>query len=558
MHVPTGKGPLTAPSTSEEVLSHAGLVRRDGRRRPGLLPLGAEMVDAVLAHLAARMPGGAPQSVIVPDDSEPVEGMVAMARQDLRSYRELPLRLGVRRGSAWFIARLSAAPIGELGALGEAIAEAGLGVTRVVAPDGDGVVVVDEAGGYAFLACSRCGAAAEAEVAPIAPTDHGPTEVAAGEPEVVSTPGSRRVDDVCELMGVAPRELLKTLLWRARGEVVGAREHRSSNRPSHSAPAHRHRRRWSSSACSQHASSSRLAADSALAPTARSDYLIGALVAGDRELSPAKLARALDVPVAALALATAAEVEAATGAEVGFAGPLGLEAAVLSDTGVSASTAYVTGANRTGHHLRGVRLGRDLPGGYAAADLVVARVGDRCGVCGDGALEAGAGWRVARGSTAAAGVRVDGEGGGSVELLCEQVALDGLEALRALASRAAAREAALALPAFAYPAAILVVALDEAGSAVARAAADVARAIAELGEPVALDDRSARAGRKLGDAELIGWPVRVLIGRRGVDRGEAEIVLAAAKDGPRAVPLAEVAAAAVAMSARVVGEEEAR
>lgn len=499
IHLPTARGALPRGAGGDDALTHAGLLRRDARRRLGLLPLGAALVESMVGTLAESLPGGPPQPVVVADEGDPVELMVALARQDLRSYRELPLGLSVRRGARLHVVVLASEERGVLAGVVATLQRAGLPASLVARRAGLAAVAVDDAGPEAFLACSHCGAGATPDLAAVAPARDTPADAAAeGRPELVATPGARRVEEVCAALSIEPAQLLKTLLWTAQGGLHAA------------------------------------------------------VVPGDRELSEAKLASVLGAR--SLALALGPEVERLTGAPLGFAGPIGLDVPLVVDASVGRHASYVTGANRADHHLVGVRLARDLKGPWEVADLALARVGDQCGGCRLGALEERRGWALAWGGLADAGVRVDGLDGGSTALVAEHVVLDGVEALRAFASASLAQGPRLALPASAYPAPVVVVALDDPGGAVAAAAEGVAAGIAARGLAVALDDRAARAGRKLADAELLGWPVRVLVGRRSLERGEAELAVRT-DHHPRRVGLDEVAGDAVAAGIRVTVEE---
>jgi prolyl-tRNA synthetase len=112
---------------------------------------------------------------------------------------------------------------------------------------------------------------------------------------------------------------------------------------------------------------------------------IVALVRGDHQISEAKLKSALGAQW--VALADAETVHRTTGASVGFAGPVGLAARIVSDHALQGIRGAVTGANREDEHLVGVEHGRDFGKGVTFADLRQAKAGDPCPRCGKGVFE---------------------------------------------------------------------------------------------------------------------------------------------------------------------------
>src|SRR6185295_11077007 len=109
--------------------------------------------------------------------------------------------------------------------------------------------------------------------------------------------------------------------------------------------------------------------------TTSSGQTVAALIRGDHELSESKLRGTLGVD--GIALADADTVRRITGADVGFAGPIGLDVRTIADHALCGISGAVTGANETDHHAVGVDQSRDFPH-VAFADLRMARPGDRC------------------------------------------------------------------------------------------------------------------------------------------------------------------------------------
>ena len=231
-----------------------------------------------------------------------------------------------------------------------------------------------------------------------------------------------------------------------------------------------------------------------------------ALVRGDRAVSDGKL-RAL-AGVGALRLAADAVVREVTGAEVGFAGAHGRRVPVFADAEVAAIASGITGANRTDHHARGFNLGRDVP---------AARIGDlRRAVAGDGCARcAGGAYRAAHG-------RIVAEVAGDVARL-------SIDALVACCVAQHHDADGIVWPAALAPFAVCVVAVGNEPE-VADAAATLETALTALGIDVLYDDRDERAGAKFKDADLIGIPLRVTIGKRGLAEGALELKIRGDKE----------------------------
>jgi prolyl-tRNA synthetase len=231
-----------------------------------------------------------------------------------------------------------------------------------------------------------------------------------------------------------------------------------------------------------------------------------ALVRGDRAVSDAKL-RAL-AGKGALRLASDAVVREVTGAEVGFAGAQGRRAPVFADAEVAAIAAAITGANRTDHHARGFNLGRDVPGARTA-DLRRAVAGDACARC------PGGHYRVARGRIVAAVGRDEA-----------RLSFDALVA----ACVAQHHDAdGIVWPAALAPFAVCIVAVGNEPE-IADAAAALEAELATRGLDVLYDDRDERAGAKFKDADLVGIPLRVTVGKRGLAENAVELKARDAKE----------------------------
>jgi prolyl-tRNA synthetase len=252
-----------------------------------------------------------------------------------------------------------------------------------------------------------------------------------------------------------------------------------------------------------------------------------ALVRGDDRLSEARLASALGVAVRP---STEDEVRAAFGAEPGSIGPVGFAGRIVADEALRDGQ-FVAGANRTGWHLRGVEAGRD----FAAelADLREPRAGDACPVCGGAlrfqtAVEVGHIFKLGtRYSDPLGAVFLDEEGKERPMLMgCYGI---GPARIMAAAVEQRADDAGIAWPRSLAPYDVHVVAIGAAGAEATALADDVAAALEAEGLKVLLDDRDRRPGEKFADADLIGCPLRVTVGKKSLEDGKVDLLARASR-----------------------------
>ena len=223
------------------------------------------------------------------------------------------------------------------------------------------------------------------------------------------------------------------------------------------------------------------------------EKLIFVAVRGDLQMSEAKL----KTLVGEVRLATPQEISAC-GAVPGYASPIGLRnSLIVVDELVTLSSNLVAGANEHGYHLKNTQYPRD----YAAnlvADVCLANPTDKCLAC-----------------------------GAPLELrLAEPVFSDGqllFEKLLMILAEIAHDEKGLALPAEAAPFAIYLMNVPGKTLETASAAEKLYHLLTDAGLSVLFDDRNERAGIKFNDADLIGCPVRITVGERGLQNGLFEI-----------------------------------
>jgi len=433
------------------------------------------------------------------------EVVTDIVRRDLASYRQLPVnlyqiqtkfrdeirpRFGLMRGREFMMKDAYSFHADEASldetygamhrAYGRIFAACKLDYTVVEADTGSiggssshEFMVVADTGESAIVRCPECGYAANVEKAEAAPLA-GP---AAEEPEAmrkVDTPGAHTVEEVAETLGVGPERVVKTLLYETDGVVVAV------------------------------------------------------LMRGDREVNEVKLANALDTP--GLHLASDETVQRVSGAPVGFAGPIGLapEVRLIADESVRDLHNMVVGANAADAHLTGVNWGRDVEV-EEWRDLLLVRAGDRC-PRGDGVLVASRGVEVGhifklgtKYSDSMGCVFLDGAGESHPMIMgCYGL---GIGRTVAAAIEQSHDEHGIIWPLPLAPFEVLLIALNPDEETVREAADELYREFGEAGVDVLYDDREERPGVKFNDADLIGIPIRVVVGARSLAEGQVELSL---------------------------------
>ncbi len=269
------------------------------------------------------------------------------------------------------------------------------------------------------------------------------------------------------------------------------------------------------------------------------------LIRGDHSLNELKAGKALGR--AAFRFATDAEIEQHMGCKPGFIGPVGLPPAirVIADRSVAAMQAFVCGANEPDAHLQHVEWGRDLPDPVAVADLRNVVEGD-ASPDGKGTLRIQRGVEVghifqlgSKYSEAMKATFLDESGATRpMEMGCYGIGVTRIVAA-AIEQNHDARGIAFPQPLAPFEACLVPIGYHK--SAAVREAADrLYEALVAAGIDTLLDDRAERPGVLFADMDLIGVPLRVVLGERGLRDGVAELKARPDADA-RNVPLASVA-----------------
>ncbi len=337
-------------------------------------------------------------------------------------------------------------------------------------------MVLAGSGESAVVRCPSCGYAANVEKAVTASLHwHVPDEErAATGRRTVPTPGARSVEEVAAMLGVPRERIVKTLLYETeRG-------------------------------------------------------LVAVAIRGDREVNEVKLLNFLGAE--RLQLAGEEQVVAATGAPVGYAGPVELRAGIdlVADESVRGLRDFVCGANAADAHHVGCNWGIDAAP-TAWGDLVMVRGGDRCPRC-DGTLEELRGIEVGHifklGTKYSAPMQctyLDAEGVSHPMVMgCYGLGI-GRTVAAAIEQNHDADGIVWPLPL--APFAVLLVALNPDDEGVRRTAEEIYARLEARGVDVLFDDRDERPGVKFKDADLIGVPVRVVVGAKSLAEGQVEVSL---------------------------------
>jgi len=263
------------------------------------------------------------------------------------------------------------------------------------------------------------------------------------------------------------------------------------------------------------------ATSKAMPVTTADGRLVLGLVRGDDRLSEPKMLAVLESDYRP---STDEEIRAAFGAGGGSLGPVGADIEVIADETLRDGQ-YVAGANRDGWHLLGVEAGRDYSPRFA--DIREARDGDRCPVCGGAlrfqtSIEVGHIFKFgSRYSEPLDATFVDEDGteksliGGSYGV--------GPARVMAAAVEQSHDENGIVWPASIAPYDAHVLALHGGSDQVLEEADRVALALSEAALDVLLDDRDERPGEKFADADLIGAPLRVIVGKKTLEDGAVDV-----------------------------------
>ncbi len=369
-------------------------------------------------------------------------------------------------------------------------------------------MALTEAGEDKVARCLSCGYAANTERCECPPPAEKPLPESE-EMREVETPGATTIEQVAGFLKISPKKLVKTLIYSAGGKEGTKRT-------------------------------------------------IAVLIRGDHEVNEVKLANLF--PGETVELADAETIERVTGAPVGFAGPVGLDVDIFADSAVLAMGNFATGANKADAHLTGVNWGRDLPRPERSLDLRLARPGDPCPKCGRklklaAGIELGHVFQLGTKYSQAMGASYLGEDGVARPMLMGCYGI-GVNRILAAAIELHHDKDGISWPVSIAPYEVLVLTASPKPQAI-ETAANIYEELRAAGADVLFDDREdVRPGVKFKDADLVGFPLRIVVGDRGLKEGVVELVRRADKE-MRKLPPGEVARAALEEIERMRAELEA-
>ena len=434
------------------------------------------------------------------------EVITDLVRKEIHSYKQMPInlyqiqtkfrdeirpRFGIMRGREFIMKDAYSFDVDEEGAnlSYEAMHEAytrifkrcGLEFRAVEADTGTiggsyshEFMVLAETGEDQIINCTECDYAANLERAEIKPPR------TSTEPEVkelnpiaeVDTPGVKTVEDVTAFLSILPSQLIKSLIFVVDGQETAV------------------------------------------------------LVRGDHELNEAKLKGLLGAET--VELAPERVVEEITGAPMGFAGPVGLNIKIVADNALKGMRDFVAGGNRKDLHLRNVNMKRDFEVDLFG-DLRVITPRDSCPRCGR-KIEFGRGIEVGhifklgtKYSEALKAVFLNRQGKETPIIMgCYGI---GVGRTLAAAIEQNHDKDGIIFPAPIAPYEVIILPLQMHNTEVVKTAEKIYTELSDIKVDTLLDDRDERAGVKFNDADLLGIPIRITVGVKGIKDGQVEIKL---------------------------------
>ena len=532
------EAPKDAVTPSHILLLRAGYMRMAGAGIYELLPLGLKVLHKIEAIVREEMNSAGAQELLMPAllpaeyfretgrfDSfgdalfrlsdrrgndyhlgpTHEEIITDLVRRDVRSYKQLPLNLyqiqmkfrdeprpraGLLRGREFLMKDAYSFDVDEEAATKsyEVMREAyhrifdRIGLEyRVVAADSGAMggstsaefQVLTQTGEDRLVACDACEYAANVEVAEVRAGTIADAD--GGALEEIATPNKRSIEEVASFLGVSPEQTIKSLVFVADDETIMA------------------------------------------------------VVRGDHEANEIAIARIAGA--SDLRLASEEEIVEATGAPVGFAGPIGFKGRLFVDRDAAAVKDAVAGANRLDTHVKNVNFGRD----YQAelGPLRFADEGDGCPRC-EGTLRAYRG--IEGGHIFILGTHYSEKMGatfldpsGKAKPFVMGCYGIGVSRLLATAIEQNHDEDGIKWPASIAPYQVFLAAIGK-NAEVIEAAEALYDELRGAGIDVLFDDRDERPGVKFKDADLLGVPFRLVVGGRGLEKGVVEFKARTEKD----------------------------
>ncbi|MDF1614487.1 proline--tRNA ligase [Desulfurivibrio dismutans] len=329
----------------------------------------------------------------------------------------------------------------------------------VLAATGEDVVVI----------CQHCDYAANLEKA-TAQAEKDSRSEAPKEAEKIATPGRKTVSEVCEFLQIPHENLVKTMIYLADGQPVAV------------------------------------------------------LLRGDHEVQPVKLQNLLGAQE--VELADDGKVTQLAGAPAGYLGPVGLKIPLVMDQAVAGLVNFVTGANEADCHLVNVNSGRDFTPQHTG-DIRMVNEDDRCPRCGGKlaltrGIEVGHIFKLGKNYSKALNATFLDDQGQSRHFVMGCFGIGVSRTVAAAIEQSHDRDGMI-FPLPIAPFQVILLNLTPKDAEITAEAERLYRALTAAGIEVLLDDRDERPGSKFKDADLIGIPIRLMVGKRFKNDGLLEL-----------------------------------
>jgi len=491
--------PSDLDSSSLKLLLRAGMIRKFHQNQYVYLPLGYKVVNRI-KQLTKDIIKDTFLEILIPDSlASGKDKFIQVARKDLKSYKELPLgfyciqphfkeekiikQKALKSGESIMMEGITLdadkenqnqdfSNVHEL--FEELLAKCGISIL----PVDDNFPTEEETlrqvyfaptdcGRQLYVQCKACGYGATLQSAVCG---EDTPEKSMDQPlEEVHTPSVTTIDDLVQFMDTAAQGFIKCLLFKAENKFIAA------------------------------------------------------LLRGDRELNFKKLERILKISPDKLEFASPEEVKRITGAETGFAGPIGLkEAVMIADREVVVMKNATAGANKTDYHFKNVNYGRDYTSDKVA-DIGLIKEGDKCPICMDSLVfnhgMAVAGLEKSYLTDGKQSVKFIDEAGNEKLAGIGYFLLDISEIMAASVEQNH-DENGILWPMSIAPYHVIITVVNVKEKEQMDLAVSLYDALCDSKIDVLLDDRDERAGVKFKDADLIGIPMRIVVGKKA---GEGKV-----------------------------------
>ena len=329
---------------------------------------------------------------------------------------------------------------------------------------------LSEVGESDIAYCESCSMAANVEKAVCRDAESSPESEAMLELHEVHTPGTKTIEELASFLNIDKKKTIKALLFEKYDE------------------------------------------------DGKADGYVAAFVRGDRDLNMIKLVNALKIPEHAIAFADESKLEAAIGAVGGFTGPIGLhDCMIVVDSELVGLKNLCAGACKPDHHILNVNYGRDYEGDIVT-DLKVLKEGDPCPVCGapikhTRGIEVGQVFKLGTKYSEAMNAIYKDENQQDHPLV---MGCYGIGVSRTLAAVIEQHhdEDGIIWPVSVAPYHVIVTLVKPKDETQSKLAEDIYQRLLTAGVEAVIDDRDERPGVKFKDADLLGFPIRITVGKR--------------------------------------------